>query len=220
MLNLRVMVVDETPDSWQSIESSLACDPFFVVHGCASGAEAFVTAIEWRPDLALLHDKIPDMDATAILKQLRSDKRTSPIPVVLVTERTREWERFKALGATGVVAKTFDPANLPAALRRFVPVEGSLSTLRENFLKRLAADARALSACRASLAKSYAEPAMRRVNSIAHALAGAGGIYGFAGITCESAALAAAAERNLTGCARSIDVERALDRLLSRIGAN
>jgi CheY-like chemotaxis protein len=163
---------------------------------------------------------VPGMDATTMLRRLRSDKRTKPIPVVLMTERTREWERFKALGATGVIAMPLEPVDLPAALRRFVPVEGSLSTLRENFLKRLAADARALSACRGSFAKSHAEAAMRRVNSIAHALAGAGGIYGFAGITCESAALAAAAEQNLTGCARYLDVEQALDRLLTRIGPN
>jgi CheY-like chemotaxis protein len=220
MLNLRVMVVDDSPDSRQIIEASLSRDPFFTVRGCASGGEALTTAVEWRPDLVLLNDKLPGMDAITVLTTMRSDKRTAPIAVVLVTERTREWKRFKSLGATGVIARPLDPADLPAAMRRFVPVEGSLSTLRENFLKRLAADASALSACRASLSEVHTEPAMRRVNSIAHALAGAGGIYGFAGITCESAALAAAAEQNLAGSAKHIVVVQALDRLLTRIRPN
>jgi CheY-like chemotaxis protein len=220
MLNLRVLVVDEELHSRQSIQASLSCDPFFILHGCASGGKALATAIEWRPDLILLNDTVPRMDAFGVLTQVRSDKRTNPISIVLLTERTREWERCKALGAAGVIAKPLDPAGLPAALKRFVPVEGSLAVLRDTFLKRLAADARALSACRATLARSYAESAMRRVNSIAHALAGAGGIYGFAGITCESAALAAAAEQNLTGAAHYVDVERALDRLLMRINSN
>jgi CheY-like chemotaxis protein len=220
MLNLRVLVVDEELHSPQGVRASLSCDPFFILHGCASGGEALATAIEWRPDLILLNDTLPRMDAFAVLTLVRSDKRTGPVSVVLLTDRTREWERCKALGATGVIAKPLDPAGLPAALKRFVPMESSLAVLRDAFLKRLAADARALSACRATLARSYAEPAMRRVNSIAHALAGAGGIYGFAGITCESAALAAAAEQNLTGVTHYVDVERALDRLLMRISPN
>jgi two-component system OmpR family response regulator len=220
VLNLRVMVVDDRSDSGQVIESSLARDPFFILRGCASGPEALESAIEWRPDLVLLNDKLPGMDALTVLTQMRSDKRTAPISVVLLTERTREWESFKSLGATGVIAKPIEPAALPAAMRRFVPVEGSLSMLREDFLKRLAADASALSACRASLSEVHTEPALRRVNLIAHALAGAGGIYGFAGITCESAALAAAAEQNLAGSAKYIVVEQALDRLLTRIRPN
>ena len=32
MLNLRVLVVDEDLHSRQSIEASLACDPFFILH--------------------------------------------------------------------------------------------------------------------------------------------------------------------------------------------
>jgi hypothetical protein len=56
-----------------------------------------------------------------------------------------------------------------------------------------------------------------RISAIAHALAGAGGIYGFAGISCESAALSAAARSHLAGCGKRIDVEQALDRLIKRI---
>jgi CheY-like chemotaxis protein len=220
MLNLRVLVVDEDSQSRQSIESFLTHDPFFIVNGCASGDQALSTAVEWRPDLMLLNDTATGTDAFAVLAQLRSDKRMGLVAVVLLTERMREWERCKALGATGLIAKPLETADIPAALKRFVPVEGSLAVLRESFLKRLAADASALSACRATLANSYAEPVMRRVNAIAHALAGAGGIYGFAGITCESAALATASELKLTGAAHYVDVERALDRLLTRISPN
>jgi len=217
MINLRLMVVDEEAGRRALIESSLARDRFFVVRDCASAGEATATAIEWRPDLILLDDTMTDTDGTTVLAAMQSDKRTAPIPVLLMTERVAECRRFKALGAVGVIGKPIEPNRLPAAIRRFVPVEGSLAVLREKFLERLEADASALSACRASLMAPHAEPAMRRVNQIAHALAGAGGIYGFAGITCESAALAAAAEQNLAGRAKRIDVEQALDRLLMRI---
>ena len=87
MLNLRVLVVDEEMHSRQSIQASLSGDPFFILHGCASGGHALATAIEWRPDLILLNDTVPRMDALAVLTQMRSDKRTDPISVVLLTER-------------------------------------------------------------------------------------------------------------------------------------
>jgi uncharacterized membrane protein YjfL (UPF0719 family) len=67
------------------------------------------------------------------------------------------------------------------------------------------------------LTQAHAETALIRINEIAHSLAGAGGIYGFAGITCASAALSDAAQNNLAGRAKPIDVERALNRLLERI---
>jgi CheY-like chemotaxis protein len=217
MISLRVMVVDEEASSRALIESSLAHDPFFVLRGCGSGVEALATAVEWRPDLTLLDDMMPDMDATTVLARMRSDERTAPIPVVFVSGRAPQRELLKELGVSGVIAKPLDPIELPAAMRRFVPVEGSLAPLRENFLKRLDADAGALSACRALLPRPSA---MRRVNRVAHALAGAGGTYGFAGITCDAAALAAAAERHLAGCGGQIDVEQTLDRLLLRIAPN
>jgi hypothetical protein len=75
----------------------------------------------------------------------------------------------------------------------------------------------ALSACRPWLSQAACETVVTRINQIAHALAGAGGIYGFAGITCESAALSDIAENSLAGRAGRMDVEAALDRLLARI---
>jgi hypothetical protein len=149
-----------------------------------------------------------------VLSRLHADRRTAPIPVVfLAPERqARRREKWMALGAAGVIAKPFDPVALAAALRRFVAVEGVLAPAREDFLQRLKADASALAAYRRHLAHTRRQPALMRIYEIAHGLAGAGGTYGFAGITCESVALSAAAESNLAGHARPIEVERALDR--------
>ena len=104
-----------------------------------------------------------------------------------------------------------------AEVRRFVAVEGILSPAREGFLQRLRADADALAGWGLQLTQTPSEAAVVRISEIAHSLAGAGGIYGFAGITCASAALSDAAESNLAGGAKPIDVERALNRLLERI---
>jgi CheY-like chemotaxis protein len=217
MINLHVLFADDEPDVRTIIETSFERDPFFVARGCATGGEALETAVAWRPDLALLDVAMPEMDGPTVLARLRADKRTAAIPVIFVTAHPQVCERSRELGALGVIAKPFDPMGFAAEVRRFVPIEGTLSAARESFLQRLAADAGILSTCRAWLAQTHSERALRRIGAIAHALAGAGGIYGFAGITCESAALSAAAKRNLAGCAEWIEVEQALDRLLRRI---
>lgn len=219
MVALHVLFADDDDDARHIIGLALGRDPFFVARGCASGAEALAAAIEWRPDLTLLDVMMPGIDGPSALTQLRADRRTAAIPVVFVTARAQAEERarFKALGAAGVIAKPFEPMELAAAVRRFVPVEGALAAAREDFFLRLDADACALAACRLWLTQAPAEPVLVRINEIAHALAGAGGIYGFAGISCESAALSDAAERNLAGRAHWADVEQALERLLRRI---
>jgi CheY-like chemotaxis protein len=222
VINLHVLFADDDADIRNVVALSLERDPFFVVRGCASGGEALAAAVEWRPDLTLLDVRMPGMDGPTVLSRLRADWHTASIPVVFVTAcpEARECANLKALGAAGVIAKPFDPNRLAAELRRFVPVEGALAVARENFLLRLDADAFALSLCREWLSDYAPKAALMRISEIAHALAGAGGIYGFAGISCESAAVFDAAENRLAGRARGVDVEQALDRLLRRIRPN
>ncbi len=222
MINLHLLLVDDESDIRQTVAASLALDPFFILRDCASGAETLAAAVVWRPDFILLDVMMPDMDGPTVLGRLRADRRTAPIPVVFFTARTegREHQRLRALGAAGVIAKPFDPLRLAAELRRYVAVEGILSPAREGFLLRLEADAGVLSDYRRRWTQRLSKATLTRIHAIAHSLAGAGGIYGFAGITCASAALSDAAENNLAGRAPPIEVDRALNGLLERIGAH
>ncbi len=225
MINVRLLIVDDDPGVRAGVAAALKDDPFFVSRACTGGRAALAGAIEWRPDLILLDEQMPGMNGTTVLKRLRADRRTAPIPVVFMAKapiQPRRCARLIACGAAGVINKPCidkrcDPATLGATLRRFVAVEGVLSPARERFFRRLEADAGALSDCRRDLAQTRPEPVLMRINQIAHSLAGAGGIYGFAGISCDSAALSDAAASILAGRARPSEVERALDRLLERI---
>jgi CheY-like chemotaxis protein len=219
MIRFHVLMVDDDTDTRQAVEAALAHDPFFIVRDCASGMEALTAAVAWRPDLILLDVVMPGMEGPALLTRLRADKRTAPIPAVFLTARREigEHARYRELGAAGAIIKPFAPAALTGELRRFVAMENLLSPAREGFLRRLKDDASALSAWRMHLAQAPSGAAVTRIHEIAHSLAGAGGIYGFAGITCASAALSDAAENNLAGRAKPMEVERALNRLLERI---
>ncbi len=219
MIHLHVLLVDDETDTRQAVEAALSLDPFFTVRDCASGAEALTAAIAWRPDLILLDVVMAELDGPAVVARLRADKRTAPIPVLFLTacRDAAEHRRFKALGAAGVITKPVDPRTLGGEIVCNVAVENVLLPAREGFLRRLKEDATALSTWRSQLGRKSSDVAMTRINEIAHSLAGASGIYGFAGISCASAALSAAAENHRAGRAKPIEGERALNRLLERI---
>ncbi|MEA2904099.1 MAG: hypothetical protein QOI12_1486 [Alphaproteobacteria bacterium] len=221
MSSLRVLHVDDEPDIREVVEMSLGLDPEFAIKSCASGAAALAASNDWPPDLILLDVMMPMMDGPTTLKRLRERPATANTPVVFMTARAqaREIEMFVSLGALGVIPKPFDPMTLAGSVRRFVaPSKAAVASLRVGFLERARRDAAALSPYRAALAPDgHSMPALEQVRTVAHSLAGAGGIFGFPAIGETAAALAHAAEAMIAGTGAVAQVERALDALLAEI---
>ena len=84
----------------------------------ASGLEGVRSAERDAPDVILLDVMMPGLDGPSTLAALRSDPRTTAIPVVFLTAKAMpaEVERLKDLGARGVLIKPFDPMTLPSQL--------------------------------------------------------------------------------------------------------
>jgi CheY-like chemotaxis protein len=216
MIHLHTLSVDDEPDIREIIDLALALDPIFLVRDCPTGQDAIKVAIEWRPDLILLDVMMPVMDGLTTLAQLRADRRTAMIPVVFMTARAQmhEQRRFRSLGAAGVIAKPFDPMQLPALVRECV---GGTTAPSADFLGRLDEASAALATCRADIEKTHERDTLIRIKDIAQTLTGASRTYGFAGISLESAALEEAANCDLAGRSSPRQVEHALDRVMSRI---
>ncbi|MCA9705335.1 MAG: response regulator [Myxococcales bacterium] len=94
----------------------------------SSGEQALAVAAAERPDVILLDVMMPGMDGPSTFRRLREDPATASIPVVFVTAKVQrhEVERYRALGAIGVIGKPFDPMALPGEVREIVAraVEG------------------------------------------------------------------------------------------------
>jgi HPt (histidine-containing phosphotransfer) domain-containing protein len=105
--------------------------------------------------------------------------------------QTRELDRFRSLGALGVIPKPFDPMTLAASVRSYVrPAHDPMADLRAQFLQRVRKDVVSLSEERLLLRDGGRPPGtLDRIKHIAHGLAGAGGIYGFAEISDAAAVL-------------------------------
>jgi CheY-like chemotaxis protein/HPt (histidine-containing phosphotransfer) domain-containing protein len=222
MTTIRVLHADDEPDIREVAEISLGLDPGFRVRSCGSGKEALAVAAEWQPDLILLDVMMPVMDGPATLVRLREDARTARIPVIFMTARAqaREVDRFRSLGAVGVIPKPFDPMTLAASVRSYVqPAHDPMDDLRTGFLKRVKKDAAALAEDRLMLADGNRHPsALDRIKRTAHGLSGAGGIYGYAEISEAAADLEDAVIAELAGPGHGEKTDRALDGLIFHAG--
>lgn len=95
----------------------------WAVLAAASGAAAVKAAAEDGPfDAVLLDVMMPGLDGPATLRALHDGLLPASVPVVFMTAKAgeREAQRLRELGAAGVIAKPFDPVELPAQLERLL----------------------------------------------------------------------------------------------------
>jgi CheY-like chemotaxis protein len=219
MAALRVLHVDDEPDIREIVQISLNLDPGMETRSCASGPDALEAIKAWTPDIVLLDVMMPIMDGPATLALLRENVQTADIPVVFMTARvqTRERDRLLALGAVEVIAKPFDPMGLPAKLRSCVPAANPFAALQDAFVLRADQDKVELSKFQALLgAGALSEPALAEIRSMAHRLAGAAGIFGFAALS-EAASVLEEAILAENPAATPVEVADAIGRLIVTI---
>jgi two-component system, OmpR family, response regulator len=109
-----VLYVDDEADIRQIVQLSLALADGLTIHTGDCGERALSLARELSPDLILLDVMMPGLDGPATLSRLRADPALERIPVIFVTAKAmpQEVDRFRGLGAAGVIAKPFDPMKL------------------------------------------------------------------------------------------------------------
>ena len=122
----RILVVDDEPAIRSVLRAYLEADGFAVVEA-GRGAEALRLVQAVDPSLVLLDIGLPDLDGVEVLRTLRRD---TEVPVILVTARSEEVDRIVGLtvGADDYVTKPFSPrevvARVKTVLRRARPTVG------------------------------------------------------------------------------------------------
>lgn len=115
----KVLIVDDEDDIRELARISLERVGGLHVIAASSGQEGLRLAEEEQPDAVLLDAMMPGMDGPATLQELKANGATAQIPVVFLTGSVQsvERDRFRALGAAGILAKPFDPMTLAQKLR-------------------------------------------------------------------------------------------------------
>ena len=112
-----------------SIEDDAAMGQFlravFTVQGftfdlATDGRLGLTLARERRPDLVILDLLMPYKDGFEVLRELKEDPVTQPIPIIILSSSSREEDMVKALnaGADDFVTKPFRARELMARVRK------------------------------------------------------------------------------------------------------
>ena len=103
---------------------------YFRIQSASNGREAWQKISELMPDIIVSDVMMPEMDGNELCRWVKTDKRTSDIPMILLTARQAVEDKVEGLtiGADDYVTKPFDIkevlARVAVQIRR---MEGSFS---------------------------------------------------------------------------------------------
>ena len=106
----RVLIVDDVPANIKVLLPTL--QPYYEITVATNGKQALQLANTQKPDLILLDIVMPEMDGYEVCKRLKSDDKTSHIPVIFITAKDDEADEMTglALGAVDYITKPFSAA--------------------------------------------------------------------------------------------------------------
>lgn len=128
MAKEHILVVEDEEDILELIEYNLLREGYNVTR-VTSGEEGLAKAKAINPDAIVLDIMLPGMSGLDVCRELKSDKSTSGIPVIILSARGEETDVVTGLelGADDYITKPFSPkilvARTRAVLRRNVDLE-------------------------------------------------------------------------------------------------
>jgi len=120
-----VLIAEDNPDLSQLLVETFEKQYDIII--CKNGLEAWEKSIVEIPDLILSDVMMPLMDGFELCEKLKTDARTSHIPVILLTAKTTQDDQIAGLenGADSYLTKPFSTKVLELHIK-------NLLTLREN----------------------------------------------------------------------------------------
>ena len=108
----KIVVADDEPSILSALRDILSDD--YSVYTATNGRLAISEVEKVSPDMVILDVLMPEMDGLEACRQLKKNKDTSTIPVILLTAKGQitDIEKGFKSGADAYVVKPFSPARL------------------------------------------------------------------------------------------------------------
>lgn len=138
MTQKQILVVEDEEDIQELLRYNLEKEGF-LVHCVGSGEAGLQEARKMLPDLMILDLMLPEMNGLEVCRELKSDPKTKPVPIIMLTAKGEETDIVLGLemGADDYVTKPFSVqvflSRVRAVLRRGHEPESQQESSTLNF---------------------------------------------------------------------------------------
>lgn len=129
-----VLIIEDDDDFRFYIKDNLKS--LYKIYEAANGKEGWQRVLSLHPDIIVCDVNMPEMNGIELSRKIKSDKRTSHIPVILLTASTGEDEQIRGLesGANDYMTKPFNFAVLNVKLKNILTLN---QKLKETYVKQV-----------------------------------------------------------------------------------
>lgn len=131
---LTVLLIEDNDDFRYYLKDNL--EPFYRIVEAPDGKEGWQKVLSAHPQVIVSDINMPYMDGIQLSQKIRSDKRTSHIPIILLTALTGDASQLKGLetGASDYLTKPFNFDILNIKIRNLVQLN---QTLKDTYTRQL-----------------------------------------------------------------------------------
>jgi signal transduction histidine kinase/DNA-binding response OmpR family regulator len=128
-----LLIVEDNSDVRNYIKDNLIKD--YRILEAVDGEDGWNKSIEQIPDLIVSDVMMPKMDGFELCKKLKTDGRTSHIPVILLTAKAAKQDKIEGydIGADEYIMKPFEPDELRVRIKNLIEQR---KRLHEHFQKK------------------------------------------------------------------------------------
>jgi ligand-binding sensor domain-containing protein/signal transduction histidine kinase/DNA-binding response OmpR family regulator len=121
-----ILITEDNPEL-RSLVKETFIDQYNVI-ACEDGLQGWNTAVELIPDLIISDVMMPEMDGFTLCTKLKTDERTSHIPVILLTAKSSQNDQVSGLetGADIYITKPFSTQILELNVRNLLSAREKL----------------------------------------------------------------------------------------------
>jgi two-component system chemotaxis response regulator CheY len=119
----RILVVEDSATMRSFVTATLEGDGSFEVTQVSSGFQALKLLPASSFDLVITDINMPDINGLELIRFMRGSPQHKTTPLIIISTEGRERDRDKGLGlgANAYLVKPFQPGDLLALVRKYLP---------------------------------------------------------------------------------------------------